>query len=153
MPNYKKHIAGGFAGYLIILSLIIKSYNPTLTTALQWLLSTIIGSLFPDIDTKSKFQKIFYFGLLILFIILTIQNNSNLLIFISFLGLIPLVVNHRGIFHKLWFILLLSALIIFVTNLYAPAKIEFISLNLLFFLIGVISHLWLDLGIKKMLKV
>ncbi len=153
MPNYKKHIAGGFASYLILLFLLIKSYNPSLITSLQWLLSTVIGSLFPDIDTKSKFQKFFYFSLLIIFIFLTLKNNSELLILLSFLGLIPLVVNHRGIFHKLWFILLLIAITLFLTNLYAPDKIEFIGLNLLFFLIGTISHLWLDLGIKKMLRI
>ena len=64
MPNYKGHIAGGVITYLVVLYC-IKYTNPSVHTVLQGLVFCLFGSLFPDVDVKSKGQKIFYYLLLI----------------------------------------------------------------------------------------
>lgn len=149
MPNYQKHLAGGVGAFIFAFLLISKSLNPSLMTSFQWFLICLIGSLFPDIDTKSKIQKLFYTALLMLFIVLYIYKQPELLIFISFLSLSPLIVNHRGLFHKPLFLLSLGIAVIFFTNMYFPIYLFKITTNVIFFIIGAFSHLWLDLGFKR----
>ena len=56
MPNYKKHLAGGclIYGLLMFLNAKLNLITLDLNLQLQTLSSCLIGSLFPDIDTKSK---------------------------------------------------------------------------------------------------
>ena len=62
MPNYKGHIVGGTVTYLVVLQ-VIKHAQPNIHVVLQGLVFCLLGSLFPDIDVKSKGQKIFYLQL------------------------------------------------------------------------------------------
>lgn len=152
MPNYKKHLFAGLVSYIILLCSFIyfkiKIINP-----FQLLLSSLFGSLFPDIDTKSKIQKTFYTFFFIVFIFLVINNESKLLITLSFISLIPLVVDHRGIFHKTWFIFFIGLLIFFIGYKYYPNHKSLITVNTLFFVTGALSHLFLDLGLRRMLRI
>lgn len=152
MPNYKTHLFGGFVTYLLLFYILINQ-NPSILTSVQWLFCCLIGSLFPDIDTKSKIQKLFYTALLITFTILAFNNQTEIMISLSFLGLIPIVVKHRGIFHKAWFLSFISLSILFVSHLYFPKSLNDIFISLTFFTIGAFSHLYLDLGIKRMFRI
>lgn len=152
MPNYKGHLAGGIFAYLITFYLIIAAQAPTFTTGLEWLLFTLAGSLFPDVDIKSKGQKLFYWVMLLLMIVLLINNQTQALIIVAVLGVIPLLVRHRGIFHRLWFIILVPLLVAWILCLYFPNCEKTIMYDCLFFIVGAISHLWLDLGVRRMIK-
>jgi hypothetical protein len=104
MPNYKGHLFGGFvfgAGFVTLTGL---GTNSWLSLA-EWFGFLLLGSLFPDIDTKSKGQKIFYVTLLFLMIYCLINKYTALFILLSFVGLAPLLVHHRGLFHNPWFII------------------------------------------------
>ena len=152
MPNYKTHLFAGTVTFACLL-LVMRNFNPNLFTALQWLCCCLIGSLFPDIDTKSKIQKVFYIFLLIIFITLTIKNKTKLFVPLSFIGITPLIVNHRGIFHNLWFIIAIGIAIVFIVSIYSPNQTALAANNVIFFIAGAFSHLWLDLGIKKTIKI
>lgn len=151
MPNYKTHLSAGFAVYLALFYLVCNC-SSSLTQAMQLLLCCLIGSIFPDVDTKSKMQKIFYVSLLFVFIFLLFHNQIKLMIYLSFIGLTPLLVNHRGIFHKPWFILLIAISISLAADVYCPGCLNQALVYSLFFVCGAISHIWLDVGFKKMFR-
>lgn len=67
MPNYKKHLVGGSIVYaaLIYTTSELNLIPTDINIQLQTLAACLIGSLFPDIDTKSKIQKYIYSAILI----------------------------------------------------------------------------------------
>ena len=151
MPNYKGHLLGGvilYSGVILAFALYTRSFF----CLAEWLACTLLGSLFPDIDTKSKGQKIVYCGLFAAALMLLCLQNFVMLAYLGLAALVPLVTNHRGLFHKLWFLVLVvcaGAAGIVMLYPYASSRI---FTNALFFLVGVISHLWLDLGFVRMFK-
>lgn len=151
MPNYKGHLAGGIAIYAAIIGVCTLHVKPCLTL-LEWLSFTLLGALFPDIDTKSKGQKLFYTGIFIALIILFMQKKWYIASLVAPLALIPLLVNHRGIFHNLWFIILLAIIGIGISISLFPTAQNRIVCDALFFLGGAISHLALDRGMRKTLR-
>ncbi len=153
MPGYRGHISGAFFLYSILLILLLSFYYIKPVWALQWLIAIILGALFPDIDTKSKGQKIFY---TCLFIILGFCFLGHCYRFASLLGIvsaIPLMVNHRGIFHRWWFLFFITSSTAYTLISYFPSYTDSIIINALFFFVGAISHIWMDMGFKKMIKI
>ncbi len=154
MPNYKKHLIGGLGAYaalLIILQRII--IQPiSLFNAVEWLVCSLAGSLFPDIDIKSRGQKYFYRVILLVMIFLIIQRNFSLLATCSLMAVTPMLVRHRGIFHRLWFVVLFPLTIWYIVSLSVPTISKILLFDLLFFIAGSISHLWLDFGFWRMLR-
>ncbi len=151
MPNYKGHLAGGIFAYLLSLYMIISYKSITLATGLEWLLFCLLGSLFPDVDTKSKGQKIFYWVVLLLAAVLLFSERLQGLLLLGALGIFPLLVRHRGIFHQLWFIILIPIAIAWLACGCWPNCSTIIAFDALFFIIGALSHLWLDLGLLRLL--
>ncbi len=152
MPNYKGHLVGGAAAYTLLFILLRNSVTPSFITAGEWLVFALAGALFPDIDIKSRGQKYFYRIVLLLFFILIIQKQFELLAFGSILATIPMLVRHRGIFHKLWFVILMPMLIWLFVTITMPELSTTVWYDVLFFIVGAISHLWLDLGIHRMVR-
>ncbi len=152
MANYKGHLAGGIFVYLLGIYFVIQARSISLVLALEWLLFTLAGALFPDIDIKSKGQKLFYWILFFLSMILLLLNHIQALIILGFIGLTPLLVRHRGIFHSLWFVLLIPSLVAFFVCMYVPNCSRIIVFDTIFFIAGAISHLWLDFGFKRMMR-
>ncbi len=148
MPNYRGHLFGGSLIYLAIL-FIFSLYNFDLPVILLWLLCVLLGSLFPDVDTKSKGQKIFYrFALISIILLLLFQKFAPALIF-SIISFTPVLVRHRGIFHNIWFNTILVCVVIFIlNNIFADRQFMILSCGA-FFLLGIFSHLILDFGIKR----
>ncbi len=153
MPNYKGHLVGGAAAYTLLFLLLLRnSITPSFITAGEWLICALAGALFPDIDIKSRGQKYFYRIVLLLFSILIIQKQFELLAFGSIIATIPMLVRHRGIFHRLWFVVLMPMLIWALVALSTPELSTTVWYDVLFFIVGAISHLWLDLGIHRMIR-
>lgn len=151
MPQYKVHIAG--AALLFVASVFLLSLqHSSVSVLLECLLCTLLGGLFPDIDIKSKGQKIFYylFGAVSIWLLLTGALYTVALL--SILALFPILARHRGIFHNFCFVgLLVGAVVVFLSAAYPPYKFFFIR-DGAFFLLGVFSHLVLDRGIGKTLR-
>jgi hypothetical protein len=152
MPDYKRHLTAGtviFPGLLYL----FRNVNPQPVALAQWATCCLVGSLFPDIDTKSKIQKIFYSIMLVTFIALILHKKTPLLIFFSLLGLVPLLVNHRGLFHRPLFIVILSISIVAAIKIYSPEYTNEAAINAVFFAFGAFSHIYLDLGFKGLFRI
>ncbi|HEB41493.1 MAG TPA: hypothetical protein ENI08_00545 [Candidatus Dependentiae bacterium] len=154
MPGYKGHLIGGVAafGITLLVSTKIFALDYSLVMAAEWLICALAGSLFPDIDVKSKGQKYFYWVVLALFIFCILWQKYKLLAGCSVIVVMPMLVRHRGIFHRLWFVILVPLAIWFFVSFYVPYIQQRMLLDTIFFIAGAISHLWLDLGIRRMLR-
>lgn len=148
MPNYQGHLAGGVVTYAVLRTA-LHSLHPSIFTSAEWLFFTLIGSLFPDIDTKSKGQKLFYRFTLLFFIILLIQQNVSTVAWLSIAAFFPLMVKHRGITHSLWFISVLCLAAIALSLFFLPQHSTIIVFDTLFFYMGALSHLVLDRGLLR----
>ena len=152
MPSYKGHLAGGIFVYLIAIYFVVSNQSISLATGLEWLLFTLAGALFPDVDIKSKGQKFFYWIAFFLAVILLLSDHIQALIILGFICAVPLLVNHRGIFHRAWFVILVPTIIAFFSCAYLPDCSTIIFYDTIFFIVGALSHLWLDLGLVRMFR-
>jgi len=151
MPGYKAHLLGGLAVYGITIYL-LRSHCGSMFVAAEWLLFTLAGSLFPDIDTKSKGQMFLYQILLIILVILAIQRKFLIMTFLSIAAVIPIIARHRGLFHQPWFVVGLPTVTAIAIALYAPAYTKVIMFDALFFILGGLSHLVMDCGFGVFFK-
>ncbi len=152
MPSYRGHLIGGFVTYIVILQL-IKNVHLSGFMIIQGLIFCLLGALFPDIDVKSKGQKVFYFILLILLGILLYKKMYCLFAVMSFLGIIPILVRHRGIFHHIWFLFSMAVLFTFAIKNWCGPIENMMLYNCWFFFAGTVSHIVLDRfisGCKKL---
>lgn len=153
MPNYKGHLAGGLIVYLLLFFGLFMAQKPSMLIAIEWLAFTLAGALFPDIDIKSKGQKYFYYVVFLFFIVLAVCQRFEMVTCCSFLILSPMLVRHRGIFHHPLFViavpLLLWAFLSIIISPYASRRLLF---DALFFIAGALSHIWLDVGTKHMIR-
>ncbi len=144
MPGYKGHIVGGIGAFSLTLMFISKSYPPTHATALQWFFVTILGALFPDIDIKSKGQGIFYRIIFLSLVLFYCKKDWKLFTATSFIALLPVLVRHRGIFHKTWFVVAVPFVLAYTAAASFPAYKTMFLINATFFAVGALSHLFLD---------
>ena len=156
MPKYKTHLFAGFVTFAILKKSIsmmqIPQNNFSAHETLVLLFFCLFGSLFPDIDTKSKIQKIFYIFFFLALFVLLINKNWLLLGISSLIALTPLLVNHRGIFHRLWFITSIAiATGILFANFYNQYQ-HVVLYSVLFFSAGSFSHIALDYGVIRFIK-
>lgn len=148
MPSYRGHLAGGAAAYVIVLQC-IKSMHPGIHMVIQGLFFCLLGSLFPDVDTKSKGQKIFYTILLIFLLYCVFMAKLYLCIAVALLGVIPMLVRHRGLFHQAWFLLLITLAAIVILTYVFPKHEKLLISNSWFFFAGTLSHIVLDRVLTK----
>ncbi len=152
MPGYRAHLVGGaVAGCLGMYML--QSLQPSPLTMAEWLGFALVGSLFPDIDTKSKGQKLFYGLLLAIFCVLVLTNRPHLIALLGFVALVPILATHRGLFHRVWFVIGLPMVVALLCAVCTQLSCRVLMFDALFFALGALSHLWLDLGLRRMLRI
>ena len=151
MPGYKAHLVGGAAAGGVTLSLLtcLHVINPSPLWAVELLMASIAGSLFPDVDIKSKGQKFYYRILFCFFVYLFVRQKLFILGLFSMIALIPLLVRHRGIFHRWWFVLFVPLSIAFLCGVQYPHMRTTFYFDALFFAVGALSHICLDMGLKR----
>ncbi len=155
MPGYKGHLMGGaaafgatFAG--VSVAQLMPAGDPY--TILSCFACAMAGSLFPDIDIKSKGQHLFYWLLLGLMLYFFYNKEFLTLSYIAIAATLPMLVKHRGLFHNMWFLIAALGALSYVLMGYLPNHDQMIVLHMIFFVGGAISHLWLDLGFVRMLR-
>jgi len=155
MPTYKGHVIGGVATFIVTLITVtsILSYaKPTPRELLFGFICCIAGSLFPDIDTKSVGQRVFYSLMAIPVTYSIIAHQWQMLAVTSVVGLLPLLSSHRGITHTLWFVTLVPlSLTMLIIRLHPPLT-NLLWVGSLYFIAGAVSHLVLDFGLVRALK-
>ena len=156
MPGYKTHLLAGavLAAALIYLLASFTSLAPIMpSTSLEWLCCTLFGSLFPDIDIKSKIQIKLTSLLILVLTVLIIFKKYKLALILTLISLFPVLAKHRTIFHSPVFICFLASLVAISTAIYQPVLLTRVILDLLFFIIGAFSHIYLDMGLKRFIKI
>ncbi len=152
MPGYRQHLVGGAVAYLSLL-LLCSWLNPTFTTAIEWLGFCLIGSLFPDIDIGSKGRYVFYRIFLIFLLVFLVRQNTMALCLLGVLMILPMLVSHRGLFHRWWFVTGLPFAVAGLCSCSFATCQDAFMLDAFFFAAGALSHLYLDLGLRKMMRV
>ncbi len=115
-------------------------------TNASYILASLLGGLFPDIDIKSKGQQLLYALIIPLLIAALMAQKIVFSILLAALGILSPLLPHRGITHELWFVLTAPLLGPLLTSIHCPEYINYAHMLYLFFVIGAISHLILDFG-------
>lgn len=144
MPQHKTHLLVGFLVYVFLLYCVLFFYPCLLARKLELLAYTLIGSLFPDIDTKSKIQRVVYCMLFIVLLGLAYTNHYRIATIVALLVCVPLMVHHRTLFHHPLFMAALCAGTVGLTYLVSPAYTVPMAYNMLFFFAGMLCHVWAD---------
>ena len=118
----------------------------------EWFLFALMGALLPDFDTKSKGQKWMYWFVFVLCIALLGLRRYDLISLIAMIMFIPLLFNHRGLFHRVWFLSIFLIGICFWLQGMFPRYATSLTIDTIFVFTGAISHLYLDLGLKRMFR-
>lgn len=148
MPNYKVHVAGGLAVGVGTMMLTGSWHHASLHTSVEYIGCAVLGSLFPDVDIKSKGQKIFYIALTAALIFLLWHHRTGWFIALSLLGIAPLFLRHRGIMHHPWFVGCCAGIPAFY--LYANNHpYSSLAIDLFYFALGAFSHIILDVGLSS----
>ncbi len=149
MPGFRGHLIGGTITYLLILQY-LKLLPIESSVIVSGFVFCLIGSLFPDVDIKSKGQKLFYSLALFVLCCFLWYERTDLFIGLSFLATVPLLVKHRGLFHQVWFLIFISITTGLVIGSFHDQYSAWAMKNALFFLAGAISHIVLDRTMTKL---
>ena len=110
MANYKGHILGGLGSGIIVVSALNLAPGEWLPSTQDVLGSwqttfglvaiSVLAALWPDVDTNSKAQNIFYGVGIVLNIILILGGFFVLSALLGLLAMTPIVGKHRGWTHS-----------------------------------------------------
>ncbi|SDO71667.1 metal-dependent hydrolase [Desulforhopalus singaporensis] len=147
MPGYKGHIAGGIVtGALAIGSAAVVhrfTDSPLQLSALMGF--CLLGSLFPDSDTDSKGQNLFYAIFVLMDGFLIYRHAYKLAAWLGLFAMLPALGHHRGWTHSWPAMLLVGSPILIVPSvLLGTGNITLFIPFYLSFTLGYFSHLLLD---------
>lgn len=149
MPGYKAHItAGAVSCFILIYAVsVLVHICPTFLQFMGCFACAILGSIFPDIDTTSKAQRLFFlFSSLVL--LGSIVFRAWFIFFnFSFITVIVTLLKHRTITHNVYFLFTLSILLILFSALVFNGISTGAVLSALGFAVGALSHILLDFGL------
>jgi membrane-bound metal-dependent hydrolase YbcI (DUF457 family) len=163
MANWKGHVIGGvalggiYAGALSYAPVEHLAERADLLHDWQALVAVMVLSvlfaLFPDIDTNSKGQNIFY-GIALAFDILLIwSGNIQAAAYLGLIAMLPVVGKHRGWTHSKLAMLVVPLPIVIVPYLYNQ---KILAISIIYYgaaVVGYFSHLLLDGLIVKWFRV
>lgn len=155
MSNFRGHVAGsGFIAfvYLAVLSLVFALqilpndrdiFNgftfPVMITAL-----TVMFGIFPDIDTNSKAQDVFYGLFFVSDLLLILSDQFQLAAYLGLVAMLPILSHHRGWTHSKWAFFTVPLPILIAPALIYPQDLW---VGLPYYgaaVAGYFSHLYLD---------
>lgn len=154
MANYKGHITGGvvFTGAYTLAMLFapverLAEYASLLYDWQAMFAVFVIGmlfALFPDVDTNSKGQDLFYWIIFPLDLLLIYGGQFQAAAYLGLIAILPILTHHRGWTHSKWAMLLIPLPIILVPWLYND---NVLPISLVYYgaaVVGYFSHLFLD---------
>jgi membrane-bound metal-dependent hydrolase YbcI (DUF457 family) len=155
MAGYRGHIAGaivfflGYLGLLVYLYSMNAAYQQFSTLELlgypvAMFALAIMFALWPDVDTNSKGQDVFYAIFLVADLFLIATRNFEEAAYLGLFALLPVVSRHRGWTHSWWAMLLIPSPLLVLPYVLFPdrplAGLPFYGAAL----VGYFSHLVLD---------
>ncbi|HYH75277.1 MAG TPA: metal-dependent hydrolase [Candidatus Saccharimonadales bacterium] len=163
MAGYKGHIGGGIvlgAAYAGVLTFVPFEHFVEMAGVLHnWqalaavLVLAVLFALFPDIDTNSKGQNIFYGLALAADIALIWSGNIQAAAYLGLIAMLPIVGKHRGWTHSKIAMLLVPLPILLVPYLYNDRILWASTLFYGAAVVGYFSHLLLDGLIVKWFRI
>ena len=154
MANYKGHIGGGLvfsAAYAAVISFVpIEKFAEHAGILKDWqaiFAVFVIGmlfALFPDVDTNSKAQDIFFGIVFPLDILLLWQGMIQAAAYLGLIAMLPTIGHHRGWTHKNWAMFVIPLPILVIPYLYNE---KILPASLIYYgaaVVGYFSHLFLD---------
>jgi hypothetical protein len=163
MPGYKGHIVGAvvcnaaYAGALAVAPSSPLHFTSNLVSSAELLAGlfvvAVLFGLFPDIDTNSKGQHIFYGTALAADIWLILDGRMVAAAFLGLLAMTPIVGKHRGWTHSKLAMFLIPGPIIILPYLYSPHLLDTALLIYGAAFVGYFSHLLFDGCIWKKIHI
>jgi membrane-bound metal-dependent hydrolase YbcI (DUF457 family) len=154
MASYKGHLVGGAICTGIYTAAIsfapVEQFAEYAHVLKDWqalVAVFIIGmlfALFPDVDTKSKGQYLFYWTLFPVDVLLIYSGNLQAAAYLGLVGMLPVLAHHRGWTHSKWAMVLIPLPIILVPYLYSDKVLAFSLVLYGAAVVGYFSHLLLD---------
>lgn len=152
MPGYKIHLVGGLATFSIIAAICHSTFIPIhhnfFIFSVGFLL-TLLGSIFPDIDTVSVMQRLFYSAMAITLLALLISSHTHLFVLAGALCILIALLRHRTITHHPLFLLIMPFAIVLYLSTFNNINQQNLFIAYLFFVSGALSHLLLDFYLPK----
>jgi hypothetical protein len=163
MPGYKGHIAGATTIGVAYASVIGVTWTQTISEKPQFLakpqvlvglvIIAVLFGLWPDVDTNSKGQDIFYALAFAADVGLILTHRLEAAAILGLLAMTPILGKHRGWTHSKWAMVLVPAAIFTLPVLYRPDLLELSVLIYGAAAAGYFSHLLLDGKIVKWIRV
>lgn len=163
MANYKGHIVGGLAAgvvYAIAMTAVpveqLAEYAQLLD---DWqalaavFVIAMLFALFPDVDTNSKAQDIFFWLIFMVDVLLIWSGYFIAAAFLGLIAMLPILTHHRGWTHAKWAIVLVPLPIVLVPLLYSSTLLPIAVVYYGAAVTGYFSHLLLDGLIWKRFRV
>jgi membrane-bound metal-dependent hydrolase YbcI (DUF457 family) len=154
MANWRGHVAGGAilgVAYLAALQVApdnLVEHTHGLLSDWQMLIGLmvicVLFALWPDIDTNSKGQNIFFGIAVVADLLLFVNGRLEAAAYLVLIALTPIICKHRGWTHTKWAMLLVTAPLIIIPYLYRPSVLQPAILLYGAAVVGYFSHLLLD---------
>jgi membrane-bound metal-dependent hydrolase YbcI (DUF457 family) len=163
MANYKGHLAGGavltgiYTG--AVTTLPVERLAEYARVLQDWQALTavfVIGmlfALFPDVDTNSKGQDLFYWILFPIALLLIYSGQFQAAAYLGIIGMLPVLSHHRGWTHAKWAMIVIPLPIIIIPYLYSDKVLAFSLVLYGAAVVGYFSHLLLDGLIWKRFRI
>jgi hypothetical protein len=163
MAGYKGHIAGAVginSVYILTLSFLpINIFAHTGGLFAQWqfiaalFIVAMLFGLWPDIDTNSKGQDIFFSLAFICNVLLILNGYLEASAYLGLMAMTPIIGKHRGWTHSKIAMLVIPAPLVIVSYIYRPQMLPTALIIYGAAVAGYFSHLLLDGLITKLIRV
>lgn len=163
MASYKGHIVGGVlcnTGYLTVLQTFrggILYQTSGILSHWQFVLGlyviAVLFALWPDVDTNSKGQDIFYGLAFVANISLVLTGRFEAAAYLGLLAMTPIIGHHRGWTHSRWAMILVPSPIVLIPYLGKSSVLDTALLIYGAAATGYFSHLLFDGLIFKHFRV
>jgi membrane-bound metal-dependent hydrolase YbcI (DUF457 family) len=147
MPGYKGHLSGAVVtGGLAIGAAVATGWIADAPLFLAGLMGfCLLGALFPDVDTDSKGQNLFYAVLILVDGALIFQHYYRWAAWLGLCAMLPALGHHRGWTHTWWAMVLVGAPILVIPGIFfGTGDLTAFFPFYMAFTLGYFSHLLMD---------
>ena len=163
MANWRGHTIGGAVLGLAYIAALeaapdnIVEHTKGLMSSYQMLIGLmvicVLFALWPDIDTNSKGQNIFFGIAFVADILLIINGRLEAAAYLGLIAMTPILSKHRGWTHSKLAMILVPAPLAVIPYLYRPSVLLPAALLYGAAVVGYFSHLLLDGLITKHFRI
>ena len=156
MAGYKGHLAGAvvfFGLYLAALAFVFavdqayRQFSEVELVAYPFVLFglSLMFALWPDVDTNSKGQNVFYGLFFLVDVALIVSRHFEEAAYLGLFAILPILGKHRGWTHTYWAMLLIPSPLLVLPMVLFPEAKPLSGLPLYgAAVVGYFSHLFMD---------